>query len=77
LPVAGLSKKEVQGIRDADDLRALLVREFFRRDLFALESPLTMDTSFFGRGDIVDQLFDRFKQGQNSGLFGLRRIGKT
>lgn len=77
LPVVGLSKAELDGLRSADDVRKLAVREFFKRDLFALESPLTMDTSFFGRQEMVAQLLDRFKAGQNSGLFGLRRIGKT
>lgn len=77
LPVVGLSKHQLNDLRDADDVRKLLVQEFFRRDLFALESPLTMDTSFFGRQETVAQILDRFKAGQNSGLFGLRRIGKT
>lgn len=76
-PIVALSRAELLAIHDANALRTLFVEQLFRRDLFALESPLRTDTTFFGRNDIVAELFDRFRGGQNSGLFGLRRIGKT
>ena len=76
-PIVGLSTEELEAIRDANDVRALFFTKLFRRDLFALESPLRLDTTFFGRNEIVTQLLDRYRHGQNSGLFGLRRIGKT
>jgi hypothetical protein len=50
---------------------------FYGRDLFAFESPLQSDTYFFGRNNIVQFLYDKYKSGENSGLFGLRKIGKT
>lgn len=75
--IVALSTPEVTAIRDADGLRTILFRQLFQRDLFGLESPLRTDTTFFGRDDITNQLLDRARAGQNSGLFGLRRIGKT
>ena len=54
-----------------------LREQFFGRDLFAFESPLTNETYFFGREEIIKELYLRYTNGQQSGLFGLRKIGKT
>jgi hypothetical protein len=77
LPIVGLSGSDLQGIRSADDLAKLFTARHFTRDLFSFESPLTEDSLFFGREATVGMLGDRLSLGQNSGLFGLRRIGKT
>ncbi len=50
---------------------------FYGRDLFAFESPLQNDTYFYGRNDVVQFFYDKYKSGENCGLFGLRKIGKT
>lgn len=50
---------------------------FYSRDLFALESPLKADTYFYGRKQIVQNFYDKYMTGEQSGLFGLRKIGKT
>ena len=50
---------------------------FYERDLFAFESPLRKDIYFFGRREYVHELINRHKSGENSGVFGLRRSGKT
>lgn len=50
---------------------------FYNRDLFALESPLKTDTYFFGRNNIVQAFYDKYSLGEQCGLFGLRKIGKT
>lgn len=76
-PIAALSIDELAGLATVNDLRAVLIGQFFKRDLFALESPLKSDALFFGRTSVVAELLDRFRAGQSSGLFGLRRIGKT
>lgn len=47
------------------------------RDLFAQRSPLQNDTYFFGRSDILARLRDRISRSENSGVFGLRKSGKT
>ncbi|RLF38811.1 MAG: ATP-binding protein [Thermoplasmata archaeon] len=47
-------------------------------DLFGMTSPITTDRYFFGRNELVQQLLVRtIRQGENSGLFGLRKTGKT
>ncbi|MGC5776491.1 hypothetical protein [Paenibacillus pabuli] len=50
---------------------------FYSRDLFAFESPLKKDLYFFGRNDVVHRIVNRHKANENSGLFGLRKTGKT
>lgn len=50
---------------------------FFTRDLFAARNPLKTDTYFFGRNDVIRDVIGKFKAGQNAGLFGLRKTGKT
>jgi len=50
---------------------------FYGRDLFAFESPLQNDAYFYGRTETVQFFYDKYKSGENSGLFGLRKIGKT
>jgi hypothetical protein len=76
-PVLALTSMELASIKSMDELRAVLVSQFNRRDVFALDSPLTRDTMFFGRESVVSTLVDQFRSGQNTGLFGLRRMGKT
>ncbi len=49
----------------------------YSRDLFDMQSPLTNDIFYFGRKDLTPALIDRFKNGQNTGIFGLRKTGKT
>ncbi len=56
------------------------MREFlYERDLFGIASPLNSDTFFFGkdRTNVISELYGKYKQGEQGGLFGLRRIGKT
>lgn len=50
---------------------------FFDRDLFALSAPIQKDLYFFGRRDYVQNLVNRALSGEHSGVFGLRRSGKT
>ena len=50
---------------------------FFERDLFAFESPITKDFFFFGRNALIQKIINRHKSNENSGLFGLRKTGKT
>ncbi len=56
------------------------MRDFlYEKDLFGIAVPLKNDTLFFGkdRTNIISELYARYKQGEEGGLFGLRRIGKT
>src|SRR5690606_27301251 len=47
------------------------------RDLFAQKSPLQNDTYFFGRAPVIATLRDRIQRCENTGVFGLRKSGKT
>lgn len=57
--------------------RNRFIEHFYARDLFASESPLKKDLFFFGRTDLVHSLINRHRSNQVSGLFGLRKTGKT
>ncbi|WP_050613675.1 AAA-like domain-containing protein [Bacillus testis] len=50
---------------------------FYSRDLFAIESPIRNDSYFFGRKKIVQEFYSKYISGEQGGLFGLRKIGKT
>ena len=76
-PIVAFSMDDLAALADINALRAALTGQLFKRDLFAVESPLQSDALFFGRASVVAELLDRFRAGQSSGLFGLRRIGKT
>ena len=66
---------------EAGDKTQLIIQRFknhfYARDLFAFESPLKRDIYFFGRREYVHDLMNRQRSGENSGVFGLRRSGKT
>ena len=50
---------------------------YFSRNLFDYRNPLKKEIFFFGRSEIVNDVVDRHKSGEHSGLFGLRKSGKT
>lgn len=62
---------------DAYLIRNRFKDHFYNRDLFAFESALKKDLYFFGRNDLVHKIVSRHRSGENSGLFGLRKTGKT
>lgn len=66
-----------ESISDPFFFRNRFIRHFYARDLFASESPLKKDIYFFGRTDLVHSLINRHRTHQVSGLFGLRKTGKT
>lgn len=54
------------------------IREFtFSRDLFSMSSPLRGDLYFYGRSGLINEICSKLSSGENFGLFGLRRSGKT
>lgn len=59
------------------DLENKLRKYFYNRDLFAIESPIKNESYFFGRKQIVQEFYSKYVSGEQSGLFGLRKIGKT
>lgn len=54
-----------------------LKESFYNRDLFSYDTPLKNDNYFFGRQEIIQELYGKYQTGQCGSLFGLRRIGKT
>ncbi len=50
---------------------------FFTRDLFSFQAELKKELYFFGRNEIIQKLATKHKSNENSGLFGLRKTGKT
>jgi len=64
-------------ISDPYFFRNRFISHFYARDLFASETPLKKDLYFFGRNSLVQTYVNRHLSGQVSGLFGLRKTGKT
>lgn len=52
-------------------------KHFYSRDLFSFLSPLKKDLYFFGRSNLIQELVNRHRSGEHTGLFGLRKSGKT
>ncbi|MBI2261269.1 MAG: ATP-binding protein [Caulobacterales bacterium] len=50
---------------------------YYFRDLFSQRDPLRESTFFFGRSELLAAMRDRMSGGENSGIFGLRKSGKT
>jgi len=76
--VIPFSFHELEREFEVTDLVIKRLKEFFyERDLFAYDSPLKNDTYFFGRNQIIQHLYGKYKSSENGCLFGLRRIGKT
>lgn len=70
---------ELQENIDEADFQNRMRDFLYERDLFGIASPLQNDTLFFGkdRSNVISELYGRYKHGEQGGLFGLRRIGKT
>ncbi len=58
-------------------IESKIKKYFFTRDLFSFNSPLKSENYFFGRTEATNNFYDKYRTGENSGLFGLRKIGKT
>lgn len=58
-------------------LRERLNQFSFGRDLFAFSSPLKSESFFYGRTGILNFIYEKYRNGENAGLFGLRKVGKT
>lgn len=62
---------------DAWHVRKVIASQVFTRDLFDFRLPLERDTYFFGRTALLHKFKDGVARGENRGLFGLRKTGKT
>lgn len=68
---------ELSSAKDQDFFLNRLRKEFYSRDLFDIQNPLKRDLFFFGRKELVSSLVNKHLTGENAGLFGLRKTGKT
>ena len=75
--IVPISYEEFLTNQDSYFLRNKFKSSFYDRDLFDITSPLRKDLYFFGRTDLINKLGDRHSSNENSGVFGLRRSGKT
>lgn len=77
--IVPFSIEELQSCITADFFHDRLRTFLYEKDLFGIAVPLRDDTLFFGkdRTKVISELYARYKQGEEGGLFGLRRIGKT
>lgn len=65
------------GNADGYFFRNRVQKYLYSRDLFSFEAPLKSDWLFFGRSDIILSTINKLKSGNNAGIFGLRKTGKT
>ena len=75
--IVPFSYSELLSCSDSYFVRNRFKRYFYNRDLFSFQSPLKTDLYFFGRTDLIHKIVNRHKSHENSGLFGLRKTGKT
>lgn len=66
-----------RGNSDSYFIRDRFQNNFYNRDLFAFNDALKTDLYFFGRDQLVLDIINKHLSGENSGLFGLRKTGKT
>lgn len=75
--IVPFSYKEILENKDDFFMRNRFKEFFYSRDLFSFQNPLTRDFYFFGRKDLIHQIVGNHNSCENSGLFGLRKTGKT
>ena len=64
-------------VKSKDTLEQLLRLWVGQGDLFDVHSPIADAGTFFGRGQFIHTLTTKIIQGENFGIFGLRKVGKT
>lgn len=75
--IVPLTQAELENSIDAmATLRTALDQWLYRRDLFALNSPVS-GRKFFGREKPLAEIRDAIATGTAAGIFGLRKVGKT
>lgn len=70
-------ESECLAATDSFFIRNRMQEYLFTRDLFDLQLPITSETYYFGRKSLLVDLRDAVKNGENAGVFGLRKTGKT
>lgn len=73
---------EILSCTDENQLKALFIGRFseymYENNMLGEENAIEQDTLLFGdRGKIADSIVQRCQENKHSGIFGLRRSGKT
>lgn len=63
--------------KDDEVITNKMRQHFFTRDLFGIQNALKKELYFFGRRDLIQELVNKHENGENAGIFGLRKTGKT
>ncbi len=70
--------KEMQSASNIDETIKTKFRKYlFDTDIFLTSKPIQDDIFFFGRRDYLQDIVSKCKNSTHSGIFGLRRSGKT
>ncbi len=69
--------EELGGAFDSFYIRNRFRKHFYTRNLFNFLSPLKSDLYFFGRSELIHEIINRHRSNEHTGLFGLRKSGKT
>ena len=75
--VVPFSYEELAKCPNEHFIRNRFAKNFYTRDLFGFLSPLKKDLYFYGRSELIQQISNRHRSGEHTGLFGLRKSGKT
>jgi formylglycine-generating enzyme required for sulfatase activity/tetratricopeptide (TPR) repeat protein len=78
IPLEGLALKQaiIDG-KSPEVLDQLLRLWVGQADLYDVHNPIADASTFFGRGHFIHAITTKIIQGENFGLFGLRKVGKT
>ena len=68
---------ELSNPQDEEVIVNKMRKHFFSRDLFGIQNALKQELYFFGRRDLIQELVNKHENGENAGIFGLRKTGKT
>ena len=75
--VIPFNSNELTTTKDAWFVRNRLREHCYAADLFGYTLPLIDDLYFFGRQQMLSRYIDSIRRGENKGVFGLRKTGKT
>ena len=67
----------LRGDMTCDKIQRRFQKYLFEADLFSETRPIENDVFFFGRRDYAQDIANKCKNNKYSGVFGLRRSGKT
>ena len=75
--IVPFSYDELLGVKNPEIIVKRIRERFYSRDLFGIQEALREDRYFFGRKDLIYNLVNQHLSGSCSGIFGLRKTGKT